>query len=109
MASTSATKSRTLRSMPCQRKRVIIRPFSFDRAALQREQPARPALDEQDDEDQHQDLAQHGASIGFEELVDDAERRGAEQRAEEVSDAAEHHDHERVDDIALAEVGTDIV
>src|SRR6266478_690528 len=108
-ASTTSTKRRRLRPMPCHRKRVIIRAPSFDRAALQREQAARAALDEQDDEDQHQDLAQHRAGIGFEELVDDAERGGADQRAEQVTDAAEHHDHEGVDDVTLAEIGADIV
>src|ERR1700694_5105712 len=102
IASTTSTKRRRLRPMPCHRKRVIIRPPSFDRAALEREQAARAALDEQDDEHQHQDLAQHGAGIGFEELVDDAERRRAQKRAEQIADAAEHHDHEGVDDIALA-------
>ena len=73
--------------MPCQRKRVIIRPSSFDGAPFERKQPARPALDEQDDEHQHKDLAQHGAGIGFEELVDDAERGRADQRAEQIADA----------------------
>src|ERR1700733_7997828 len=102
IASTSSTKRRRLRPMPCHRKRVIIGPSSFDRAALQREQAARAALNEQDDEHQHQDLAQHGAGIGFEELVDDAQRGGADQGAEQISDAAEHHNHERVDDVALA-------
>ena len=43
-------------------------------AALQREQAARPPLDEQDDRHQHGDLAEDRAGIGFEQLVDDAER-----------------------------------
>ena len=41
------------------------------RPALEREQAARPLLDEQDDGDQHQDLAEHRAGIGLEELVDE--------------------------------------
>ena len=48
-------------------------------------------------------------AIGLEELVGDAEREGADQRAPEIADAAEHHDHEAVDDVALAEVGADVV
>ena len=43
------------------------------RPALQREQAARALLDEQDDEDQHQDLGQHGAGAGFQALVGNAE------------------------------------
>ena len=39
-------------------------------AALQREQAARPPLDEQDDRHQHGDLAEDRAGIGFEQLVD---------------------------------------
>ena len=31
------------------------------------------------------------------------------QRAPEIADAAEHHDHEAVDDVALAEIGRDVV
>src|SRR5580698_10853762 len=116
IASTSSTNSRKLRPMPFQRKRVIIDRSllqrgctqSFDRPSLQGEQSARAALNEQDDEDQHQDLAQDGAGIGFEELVDDAERGRAEQGTEEIADAAEHHDHEGVDDVALAKVRADV-
>ena len=33
----------------------------------------------------------------------------ADQRAPQIADAAEHHDHEAVDDVALAEIGADIV
>src|SRR6266849_5998298 len=81
----------------------------LDRPALEREQAARTLLDEQDDEHQDADLAEHGARERLEELVGDAEREGADQRAPQVSDAAEHHHHEAVDDVALAEIGTHIV
>ena len=40
------------------------------------------------------DLAEHGAGEGLEELVGDAEREGADQRAPQIADAAEHHHHE---------------
>src|SRR5215831_11269708 len=83
--------------------------LDLDRAAAQREQAARPTLDEHDDRDQHQDLAEHRARIGLEEHVDDAEQEGADHGAPQIADAAEHHDHERVDDIALAEVRADVV
>ncbi len=59
--------------------------------------------------DQDRDLGEHRAGIGLEELVGDAEREGADQRAPEIADAAEHHDHEAVDDVALAEIGRDVV
>ncbi len=60
---------------------------------------------------QHQDgdLAEHRAGEGFEELVGDAEGEGADQRAPQISDAAEHHHHERVDDVALPEVRRHVV
>ena len=45
----------------------------------------------------------------LEDLVGDAEHQRAERRAPEIADAAEHHDHEAVDDVALAEVGRDVV
>ena len=54
-------------------------------------------------------LAQHRAGKGLKEFIGDAERERADQRAPQVSDAAEHHDHERVDDVALPQVGRDVV
>ena len=54
------------------------------------------------------DLGEHRALPGFEELVDDAEPERRVHGARELTDAAEHDDHERVDDVALAEVGTDV-
>ncbi len=59
------------------------------RPSLEREEPARPLLDEEVDEDQHEDLAQHRASEGLEQLVDDAQSHGGHQRAPDVADAAE--------------------
>ena len=84
--------------------------LSIGGPSLQREQPSRPALDEQHDRDQHEDLGEHGAGTGFQHLVD--ARRGpkrADQRAGQGADAAEHHHHEAVDDVAGAEVGRDVV
>src|SRR3954451_5168174 len=61
-------------------------------SAAQREQSARALLDEDDQRHQHEDLAQHRAGHGLEELVDEAQRHGGGQRAPEIADAAEHHD-----------------
>ena len=55
------------------------------------------------------DLAEHRAGKRLEEFVGDAERERADQRAPQIADAAEHHDHERVDDVALPEIGRDVV
>ena len=79
------------------------------RAAALREQAARPLLDEQDDEDEDQDLAEHRAGVGLEELVGDPEREGRREGAPEVAGAAEDDDEERVDDVALPEVRRDVV
>jgi len=64
---------------------------------------ARPALDEQDDGDQHEHPRQHDARMGLEQRVDKAERHRARRRAE----AAEGHPHDAVDDAAGAEVAGD--
>src|SRR6185436_4242423 len=77
-------------------------------APFQREQALRPALDEEDDEDQHHDLRDHRARPGFEELVREAERQRCVDRAGELPDAAEHDHHERVDDVGLPEVRADV-
>src|SRR5438270_5210469 len=81
----------------------------LDRPAFEREQPAWTLLNEQDDEDEDRDLAEHGAGERLEKLVGDTERERGNKRAPQVSDAAEHHDEERVDDVALPEIGADIV
>src|SRR5690606_14166322 len=73
-------------------------------ASFLREQPARTLLDEQDQKYEHEDLREDRADLGLEQLADDAEAEAADERAPEVSDAAEHDDHERVDDIGLPEI-----
>src|SRR5258708_2417772 len=75
---------------------------------LQREQSLRALLDEDDDEDEHHDLRDHGARPGLEELVRESEPERRVDGAGELSDAAEHDHHERIDDVRLAEVGPDV-
>jgi hypothetical protein len=66
-------------------------------------------LNKQNDEHQYEDLAENGARVGFEEFVDDPECHGSDERAPQVSDTAEHDDHEAVDDVALSQVRRDVV
>src|SRR4051812_16130222 len=104
-ATSSAIIASTRRSLPAAKRRPVIMggpPSCFHRPALEREHAARAFLDEQDDEHEHDDLAEHGAGIRLEELVQDAERQRADQRAPKIADAAEHHHHETVDDVALS-------
>ena len=54
------------------------------------------------------DLAQHRARDRLEQLVDHAQAQRRRDRAGELADAAEHHDHERVDDVALPELRADV-
>src|SRR5690349_19939481 len=78
------------------------------RPALLREQPAWPALDEEDERDEHENFRQHGARPRLEHLVDHAQRHAPDQGAPEIAHATEHHDHERVNDVLLAKIGTDV-
>ena len=55
------------------------------------------------------DLALNGADHRLEDLVGDADHQRPERGSPKVADAAEHHDHEAVDDVALAEVRRDVV
>src|SRR5664280_652337 len=77
-------------------------------APLHREEPGRLPLDEDDDEDQHHDLREHGPGHAFEELVEHAEAERRDDGASQLADAAHHDDEERVDDVALPEVGPDV-
>ena len=58
------------------------------RAALEREDALRSPLDEQDDEAEHDDLAEHRARDRLEQLVDDAETEAPRRRAGQLADAA---------------------
>ena len=53
-------------------------------------------------------LASTAPGVRLEQLVDDAHRHAADERAPQVADAAEDHDHERVDDVGLSEVRADV-
>jgi hypothetical protein len=97
----ASERKRSRLAVGARKKPVIMRPPDLPFSA---NRPRGRLLDEQDDEHQHEDLGQHGTGIGFEELVRDTERQRANQRAPEVSNAAEDHDHETVDDVALPEV-----
>jgi hypothetical protein len=66
--------------------------------------PLRPLLDEDDDEHQHHDLGQHRARPAFQQLVQDAQAQAGVHRAGQLAHAAQHHHHEAVDDVALAQV-----
>ena len=81
----------------------------FHRPALESKQTTRSPLDEQDDEHQHQHLAQHCTGIWFEELVDDPEAERPCKCAPQIADTTEDDDHETVDDVALAEIGRHVV
>jgi hypothetical protein len=54
------------------------------------------------------DLAQHCADLRFENLVGDAQPEGRCHATGQLADAAQHHHHERVDDVALTQVRADI-
>ncbi len=70
--------------------------------------PRGPPLDEQDQRHQHEDLGQHRTGPGLQQLVGDAQRQAADQGAPQIAHAAEHHHHERVDDVGLPQIGPDI-
>src|ERR1035437_5587429 len=78
--------------------------LSFRTAALHSEDALRTFLYEDDDEHQHSNLGQHGAGPAFKKLVQKTQTQGGVHSAGELSDAAQHHHHERVHDVALAQV-----
>src|SRR3954463_6159349 len=77
-------------------------------AAAQREDALRTLLNEENDEDQHRDLAEHRPRERLEQLVENAEAERRDDGAHDLSDSAEHHHHEGVDDVRLAELGADV-
>src|SRR5712664_2862950 len=82
--------------------------LGFQGPALQGEHALRAPLDEDDDEDEHRDLCEYGALPGFEQLVGEAQPQGRVNGAGELPHAAQHHHHEGIDDVSLAEVWPDV-
>src|SRR4030095_4842167 len=88
--------------------RFLLRASRLSAPSLQCKQSLRPLLDEKDDEDQHHDLREYRAGPWLEELGDRPEAEGGDHCPGELANAAQHDDHEAVDDVALAEIGTDV-
>src|SRR5262245_19728847 len=78
------------------------------RAAAQREQTLRAFLDKGDDQHQDQDLGGYRADVRLHELADHAQSERGIYRPGELSDTPEHHHHERIDDIGLAQLRADV-
>src|SRR5436309_1993474 len=64
---------------------------------------------QQYNEDAECDFGQNGARERFEKLVGDPKRQSANQGSPKIADTAKYDHHERVDDVALSEIRTDIV
>src|SRR5579863_3167102 len=75
---------------------------------LEGEEAARTALNEQDDEDEDEDLADDCSGKRLEELGGDAEAQRSSERSPERSNTAEHHHHEAIHDVDLAKIWADI-
>jgi hypothetical protein len=73
-----------------------------------REQSARPGLNEKNERDEDENLRQHGPGPRLQQLVDDPHRHAADERAPEIADAAKNNHHERIDDVGLPQIRTDV-
>lgn len=65
-------------------------------------------LDKQDNQDQNQDLTQHGSHLRFKDFVKDAKTKRRRHAARQLTNAAEHHHEEGVDNVATAQLGPDV-
>src|SRR5471032_216668 len=81
---------------------------SVDHPSFQCEEALRTFLDKQNDQRQDQDLAQYGADLWFENLVGDTQPEFRHHTTGQLTDTAEHHHQERIDDVALAQVRADV-
>src|SRR5688572_28634516 len=76
--------------------------------SLRGKQTLRAALNEQDDEDEHSDLAEHGARQWLDQLLGHAEAERGGHGAGDAADPTEHHHHEGVEDVGLSQLGPDV-
>src|SRR5476651_814598 len=77
-------------------------------SALQGEHALRTLLDEQHDQHEHRDLREHRAPERFDRLADKPKSKATDHRSRQLADTAQHHRHERIDDVALPQIRPDI-
>ena len=94
-------KTRPARSLPVWK--IGVASSSLQSAASRGKQAGGPPLQKQDDGGQHDDFAEHRAKMRLQNLVGDANAQGGGNGADKIADSADHHDHEAIDDVALAE------
>src|ERR1700733_1934059 len=82
--------------------------FIFRRAPGWREQPARPDLNEQNQSDKDENLGQNGPGEGLKQVVDDPHRHAADERSPKISDASKNNHQERIDDVGLPQIRSDV-
>src|SRR5262245_30348368 len=72
---------------------------ALEAPALRDEDAGGTPLQKQDDHSEDEDFSEHRVEQDLlEALVNDADAEGADDGADEVADAADHHRHERIDD-----------
>src|SRR5260221_109326 len=77
--------------------------------ALCDKDPRGTPLKEEDDHRQHEDLSKHRIEKDLlQRLIDNPDPERADDRADDITDAPDHDSHEAIDDITLAQAGTDI-
>src|SRR6266853_4422707 len=82
---------------------------TLEAPALGDEDACGTPLQEEDDHPEHEYLSEHRVEKDLlERLIDDPDAQGADHSADNVADASDDNGHEAIDDIALAEAGTDI-
>ena len=68
----------------------------------------RASFNKQNDGHQNDDFAQHGPHLRLKNFVEDPKAKGRRHAPRQLSDAAEHHHQERVDNVTLAQFRPDV-
>src|ERR1041385_3110673 len=71
---------------------------TFEAPAAGHEEAGGAPLEKENDRGENADLAEHRAEPRLENLIGDTDAEGRRHGADKIADAAEHHDHEAVED-----------
>src|ERR1700730_13047000 len=82
--------------------------LNLDTSSFECEQTSRTFLDKEHDQYQYGDLGQDGSPEGLDDFADNSQAHRPYNSAGQLAYASQHDSHEGIDDIALAQIRTDV-
>src|SRR5271165_6303747 len=94
------------RTSDCAGSTVAVFISNLHAPTFQSEQTSRTLLNEQHDQNKDRDLCQDRAPEWLDHFADDSEAHSTNDGSGQLPDAAQHHHHERIDNVVLTQIRT---